>query len=68
MFALDRLQRSDSEGLAEIIIDDDDTNITMAQVKLWTDQDLKEWLEAWGYEWDGESFINPACQEQDAER
>jgi hypothetical protein len=45
------LKRTYADDLALILIEIAPTDVTEEQVKQWNDNDLYEWLEAWGYEW-----------------
>lgn len=51
-------KRAHAQDLAQVIIDSESTDV--ASVETWSDYDLYEWLETWGYEWDdreGWSFV-----------
>ena len=45
------LKRTYADDLALILIEIAPTDVTEEQVKQWNDNDLYEWLEAWGYVW-----------------
>lgn len=44
--------------LADELTYQDDTDVTVEQVKSWHEWDVYEWLECWDYDWDGERWVN----------
>lgn len=46
-------KRAHAQDQAQSIIDSGETNITFEQVLAWSDEDLYDWLESWGYTWEG---------------
>ena len=44
---LDPIERQDLEDAAQLIIDTEETDVTMSQVRGWDDYDLQDWLAAW---------------------
>lgn len=45
-------KRLEALVLAQQICDDGDTTKTFEQIERWSDHDLFEWIENWGYTWD----------------
>ena len=41
----------EAKEIAQHIIENQDTDVTMEQVAAWRNFDLFEWLETWGYTW-----------------
>lgn len=44
-------KRAHAQDLAQSICDLGETDVT--EVETWSDDDLYDWLEAWGYSWEG---------------
>lgn len=38
-------------------LDDDETNVTADDIARWRDDEIYDWLEAWGFEWDGAAWM-----------
>ena len=52
----DQKKRWEAEDIALAIIDTDTTDVTESKMRRWSDDDLYEWLEAWGFEWRANSW------------
>lgn len=53
-------KRQYAEDLALALVETEDTDLTYDDVKEMSSRELYDWLEeAWGYEWDGESWCAP---------
>jgi hypothetical protein len=57
MFSLNVIQRIDAEDIGAQICQTDSVLVTPAQIVTWSDTDLKDWLESFGYTWNGQDFI-----------
>lgn len=44
--------------MAAHIIENLETDVTMEQVEMWQDFDLYDWLEGWGFEWNGQEWCS----------
>lgn len=58
-------KRAHAQDEAQSIIDSGETDIVTA-VETWSDDDLYDWLEAWGYEWDSAEGWVKVDQDDDA--
>ena len=47
----------EARDLAEMIAVSQDTDVEPDNLAAWPDYDVYEWLEAWGYSWDGQGWI-----------
>lgn len=47
-------KRTQALEVAEIICDSGETDVEFGGVKSWSDEDLYEWIESWGYTWEGD--------------
>lgn len=43
--------------IALAIAQNEDTDVTVQDVKGMHEWDIYEWIEAWGYEWDGNEWV-----------
>lgn len=46
-------KRMHAQELAQSICDSGEVDVTFEQVQGWSDDDLYDWLESWGYSWEG---------------
>ena len=44
------------DEIAAHIIENFDTKLTMEKIETWQEFDLYEWLEDWGFAWDGNEW------------
>ena len=44
------------DEIAAMIIESRETDVTMDKLETWQDFDLYDWIESWGYEWDGSEW------------
>ncbi len=42
--------------MAAHIIENYDTDVTMEKIETWQEFDLYDWLESWGFAWDGNEW------------
>lgn len=46
-------KRMHAQELAQSICDSGEVDVTFEDVQGWSDEDLYEWIEYWGYVWEG---------------
>lgn len=46
------------DEIAAHILENYNTDVTAEQIETWLEFDLYEWLEAWGFVWDGQEWAN----------
>ncbi len=52
----DQKKRREAEDIALAIIDTDTIDVAESKMRRWSDDELYEWLEAWGFEWRANSW------------
>lgn len=46
-----------AEDVAAVVIETEETDVTEEQIEQWSDLTLYEWLEAWGYSYNGVDWV-----------
>ncbi len=44
-----------AQEIARAILESEETDVTVADISRWHKDDVYEWIEAWGYQWDKEA-------------
>ncbi len=52
------IKRIDAEEIGREIAENGDTDVVIGDLSRWSDDDLYEWLESWGYEFGVDGWRN----------